>query len=98
MSNSVTLEIRGGTTPDRLLETTRAKALPERPENRLPLAPVSLLTPGEVAILFRVDPKTVTRWAKAGKLTSIRTPGGTRRYRETEVRALIGGTDTALDG
>ena len=40
---------------------------------------------------FRVDPKTVTRWAKAGKLTSIRTLGGHRRYRETEVRALLAG-------
>ncbi len=39
--------------------------------------------------MFRVDPKTVTRWAKAGKLTSIRTLGGHRRYREAEVRALL---------
>ena len=51
----------------------------------------SLLTPAEVATMFRVDPKTVTRWAKAGKLTSIRTLGGHRRYRETEVRALLAG-------
>jgi excisionase family DNA binding protein len=48
-----------------------------------------LLTPAEVASLFRVDPKTVTRWAKAGKLNSIRTLGGHRRYREAEVRALL---------
>jgi len=48
-----------------------------------------LLTPGEVAILFHVDPKTVTRWAKAGKLTSIRTLGGHRRYRESEVKELL---------
>ena len=48
-----------------------------------------LLTPSEVASLFRVDPKTVTRWAKAGKLTSIRTLGGHRRYRESEVRELL---------
>ena len=40
-------------------------------------APEALLTPAEVAALFRVDPKTVTRWAKAGKLSSIRTLGGT---------------------
>ena len=52
--------------------------------------PEPLLTPSEVAALFRVDPKTVTRWAKAGKLTSIRTLGGHRRYRESEVRALLG--------
>ena len=51
----------------------------------------ALLTPAEVAAMFRVDPKTVTRWAKAGKLTSIRTLGGHRRYRETEVRALLAG-------
>ncbi len=48
-----------------------------------------LLTPAEVASLFRVDPKTVTRWAKAGKLTSIRTLGGHRRYKESEVKALL---------
>lgn len=48
-----------------------------------------LLTPGEVAALFRVDPKTVTRWATAGRIGSIRTPGGHRRFRESEVRALL---------
>lgn len=48
-----------------------------------------LLTPGEVAALFRVDPKTVTRWAAAGRIGSIRTPGGHRRFRESEVSALL---------
>lgn len=48
-----------------------------------------LMTPAEVAALFRVDPKTVTRWAKAGRISSIRTLGGHRRYRETEVRKLL---------
>ena len=48
-----------------------------------------LLTPAEVAALFRVDPKTVTRWAKAGKLSSIRTLGGHRRYRADEVRRFL---------
>lgn len=51
----------------------------------------NLLTPAEVAELFRVDPKTVTRWAKAGKLNSIRTLGGHRRYRESEIRQLLDG-------
>lgn len=51
--------------------------------------PETLLTPAEVASLFRVDPKTVTRWAKAGKLTAIRTLGGHRRYRQSEVQALL---------
>jgi len=48
-----------------------------------------LLTPAEVAKLFRVDPKTVTRWAKAGKITAIRTLGGHRRYRQSEVQNLL---------
>ena len=55
----------------------------------------ALLTPAEVAELFRVDPKTVTRWAKAGKLTSLRTLGGHRRYRESEVRDLLGRPNSA---
>lgn len=55
-----------------------------------------LLTPGEVATLFRVDPKTVTRWASAGRIGSIRTPGGHRRFRESEVRALLRGADAEI--
>jgi len=54
-----------------------------------------LLTPGEVAALFRVDPKTVTRWAAAGRIGSIRTPGGHRRFRESEVRELLEGEGLA---
>lgn len=50
-----------------------------------------LLTPSEVAAMFRVDPKTVTRWATAGKLASIRTLGGHRRYRTGDVRMLLDG-------
>ena len=50
-----------------------------------------LLTPGEVAALFRVDPKTVSRWALAGRITSIKTPGGHRRFREAEIQALLRG-------
>jgi excisionase family DNA binding protein len=53
-----------------------------------------LMTPAEVAAAFRVDVKTVTRWAKAGKLRSIRTLGGHRRYREAEVRSLLGDSGT----
>ena len=57
-----------------------------------------LLTPAEVASLFRVDPKTVTRWAKAGKLTSIRTLGGHRRYKESEVKFLLTSISTSANG
>ena len=48
-----------------------------------------LLTPHEVAEMFRVDPKTVARWASNGWIGSIRTPGGHRRDRETEILALL---------
>ncbi len=51
--------------------------------------PEKLLTPSEVAAIFRVDPKTVTRWAKVGKLSSIRTLGGHRRFRAAEVNELL---------
>ena len=51
--------------------------------------PERLLTPGEVALMFRVDPKTVTRWASSGRIGSIRTPGGHRRFRESEVTGLL---------
>ena len=57
-----------------------------------------LLTPAEVASLFRVDPKTVTRWAKAGKLTSIRTLGGHRRYKESEVKSLLNSISKLVNG
>jgi excisionase family DNA binding protein len=48
-----------------------------------------LLTPAEVGRMFRCDPKTITRWAKAGKLTSVRTLGNHRRYKESEVLELL---------
>lgn len=44
-----------------------------------------LLTPQQVADRFAVDPKTVTRWARTGKLPCIKTPGGHRRYRESVI-------------
>lgn len=54
-------------------------------------SPPDLMTPGEVAEAFRVDPKTVARWAKAGKIASIRTIGGHRRYARADVEALLRG-------
>ena len=48
-----------------------------------------LLTPAEVAEMFRVNPKTVTRWARTGRLQAIKTIGGHRRYRLSEVRKAV---------
>ncbi len=51
-----------------------------------------MLRPREVAMLFKVDPKTVTRWAKTGRLTPVTLPSGHRRYRATDVEALMSST------
>jgi excisionase family DNA binding protein len=48
-----------------------------------------LLAPREVAALFRVEPRTVTRWADQGRLRSIRTLGGHRRFRESYILGLL---------
>lgn len=57
-----------------------------------PVSPADrLLTPAEVGEMLRVAPSTVTGWAQAGKLASFRTPGGHRRYSETEVRGFLNG-------
>lgn len=57
-----------------------------------PVAAPRLLTPGEVAARFRVGPAAVARWQRLGLLDCIRTPGGTRRYSEDQVRSLLQGT------
>jgi excisionase family DNA binding protein len=54
-------------------------------EEFLNLPNEALLKPNEVADAFRVDPKTVTRWSKTGKLEAIRTIGGHRRFRKLDV-------------
>ncbi|MGI8493490.1 MAG: BldC family transcriptional regulator [Acidimicrobiales bacterium] len=56
--------------------------------------PDPLLTPAEVAALFRVDPKTVTRWARAGKIGAVRTLGGHRRFRASEIRRRLDQTES----
>lgn len=51
----------------------------------------ALLKTSEVAQIMRVDPRTVTNWAIAGKLRHQRTIGGHRRYPESAVRAAVAG-------
>ena len=48
-----------------------------------------VLTTGQVAELFGVTAQTVHAWTEAGKLPHFRTPGGQRRFRRSEVEALL---------
>ena len=49
-----------------------------------------LMRPAEVAVLFGVNPKTITRWARIGKLPSIRTRGGHRRFASEDILRILG--------
>jgi len=51
----------------------------------------SYLRAAEVADILHVSPKTVSRWAKEGKLPFLKTLGGHRRYLEAEIRELAEG-------
>ena len=53
------------------------------------MADDDLLTPAEVGRIFRVNPKTVTRWARAGKISAVRTLGGHRRFYRSEINRAI---------
>ncbi len=50
----------------------------------------NLLTPGQVADLFNVDPRTVNRWARDGLLNAVRTPGNHWRFSKDDVAELLG--------
>lgn len=67
--------------PDELIEQLIREASAAAPSSRL-------LRTGEVARLFRVSERAVTEWAARGRLPSLRTPGGHRRYPADEVLAL----------
>jgi len=52
--------------------------------------PEKLYTTGEVAKIFGVSYVAVKKWAYAGKIKYIKTPGGKYRYPESEIRRLLG--------
>lgn len=47
-----------------------------------------LMTPAQAARALHVAPRTVARWAAAGRILAVRTPGGHRRYRRVDVQTL----------
>jgi len=79
-------DVRVSTGPDRGKEFSM-----ETPE------PEELLTPSEVAAMFRVNPKTVTRWARAGRISYIKTLGGHRRFKASEIRRLLEEAEESAD-
>jgi excisionase family DNA binding protein len=56
---------------------------------RHPAASPDLLTPAAAAAALFVDPKTVTRWARAGKIHALLTPGGHHRFLRSDVLAFL---------
>jgi excisionase family DNA binding protein len=69
----------------RIARTLYAEQQLERPD----WIDEQLLRPGQVAALFQVSRRTISDWARAGKLDAIITPGGHRRFRATQVRELF---------
>ncbi|MCU4183551.1 helix-turn-helix domain-containing protein [Acidiferrimicrobium sp. IK] len=54
-----------------------------------------LLRTADVAALFQVSERTVSEWARRGRIPSVRTPGGHRRYPAEEMRQLLAATEDA---
>lgn len=54
-----------------------------------------LLRTADVAALFHVSPRTVSEWARRGRVPSVRTPGGQWRYPAAPIRRLV---ERAHDG
>jgi excisionase family DNA binding protein len=51
-----------------------------------------LLRTSEVALLFQVSERAVTDWARRGRIPSVKTPGGHRRYPADEIWTLLKST------
>jgi len=68
-----------------------AESVPTRLDGRL-------LRTSEVAVLFQVSERAVTDWATKGRIPSVRTPGGHRRYPAEMVRQLLAETAQPVGG
>lgn len=65
-----------------LLEALFGQQLPNGAGERL-------LRTSDVALLFQVSERTVSEWARRGRVPSVRTPGGHRRYPAEQIRHLF---------
>lgn len=77
---------------DRIARELAGQAPPPRPRSsagaKAKAAAPPYLQTAQVADILHVSPKTVSRWAKEGRLPFLKTLGGHRRYPEAEIRAL----------
>jgi excisionase family DNA binding protein len=81
-----------------MVRSVAVEPTPESPKRDAPRQEnEELLTPSEVAAMFRVNPKTVTRWARSGKISAIRTLGGHRRFRASEIRKFLDQVEEGTD-
>ena len=80
----------GQSRPGTAAESGRTKgcAVAAQPSGKAATDYPSYLRTAQVADLLYVSPKTVSRWAKEGKLPFLKTLGGHRRYPEAEIRDL----------
>ena len=67
----------------------RGRAVAAQRKGNASIQPPSYLRAAEVADILHVSPKTVSRWAKEGKLPFMKTLGGHRRYPEAKIRELV---------
>lgn len=58
-------------------------------QGKHPANPDELLQPSDAASLIGVHPDTLKRWEAKGRITSLRTPEGHRRFRRGDVEALL---------
>jgi excisionase family DNA binding protein len=76
------------TKPSEARRRALRRAFPD-PKERPDFLAARLLRAGEVAALLQVSRRSVAAWASRGLIPYIETPGGHRRFRAADVRALV---------
>jgi excisionase family DNA binding protein len=84
-------------TPSEARRRALHRAFPD-PSERPRFLAARLLRAGEVAALLQVSRRSVASWASRGMIPFIETPGGHRRFRAADVRALVASLERSLDG
>ena len=83
-------------TPSEARRRALHRAFPD-PNERPRFLAARLLRAGEVAALLQVSRRSIASWASRGMIPFIETPGGHRRFRAADVRALVASLERSLD-